>query len=202
MTKAKTPKITSILNELKNEKINTWFDLGLFIDKFKDQNSKSEFKGDANSFDVHLEKGGIAFLTFYFTIDGITVEAEKYAKTFKNIYPDIPIHFIAGEIKEEADELIPKDAFKKVIPEMEAFDAWPLYKDFFQIKMERGSKEYNDLISKFWKEVLVLVEKLGSYIEEHDISLLYLINVCSNPGNVSLAIGNSFNFRIFRNSSY
>jgi glycosyltransferase involved in cell wall biosynthesis len=188
MTQIKTAKITSILNELKNEKIKTWFDLGLFIDKFKERNLPSAFKGNASAFDAHIEKGGIAFLTFYFTIDGITVETEKYAKTFKNIYPNIPIHFIAGEIKEEADELIPKDAFKKVIREMEAFDAWPLYKDFFQIKMERGSKEYNDLIGEFWAEVLVLVEKLGSYIEENDISLLYLINVCSNPGNVSLAL--------------
>lgn len=184
----KTTKIASILNKLKNEKINTWFDLGLFIDKIKEQNLSTGFQGNASLFDAKIEKGGIAFLTFYFTIDGITVETEKYAKTFKNIYPNIPIHFIAGEIKEEADELIPKDAFKKVIPEMEAFDAWPLYKDFFQIKMERGSTEYNELIGKFWKEVLVLVEKLGSYIEENNISLLYLINVCSNPGNVSLAL--------------
>jgi glycosyltransferase involved in cell wall biosynthesis len=188
MTKTKTAKISTILKDLKNEKINTWFDLGLFIDKFKEQSSKSAFKGDKKSFDKLLEKGGIAFLTFYFTIDGITVETEKYAKTFKSLYPNIPIHFIAGDIKQEADELIPKDAFRKVIPEMEAFDAWPLYDDFFRIKMERGSTEYNNLIGKFWTEVLVLVEKLGSYIEENDISLLYLINVCSNPGNVSLAL--------------
>ena len=181
-------KIDDILNELRKQEIQTWFDLGLFIDRFKDKKSISEFKGDAKFFDSNLEKGGIAFLTFYFTIDGITVETEKYAKTFKNIYPNIPIHFIAGEIKQEADELIPEGAFKKVIPEMEAFDAWPLYDDFFRIKMERGSKEYNSLIGKFWEEVLVLVEKLGSYIEENDISLLYLINVCSNPGNVSLAL--------------
>jgi glycosyltransferase involved in cell wall biosynthesis len=181
-------KTTTILNELQNEKINTWFDLGLFIDRFKERHSKSAFKENKDSFDTHLEKGGIAFLTFYFTIDGITVETEKYAKVFKKIYPKIPIHFIAGDIKQEANELIPKDAFKKVIPEMEAFDAWPLYKDFFTIKMERGSEAYNNLIGKFWKEVLVLVEKLGSYIEENDISLLYLINVCSNPGNVSLAL--------------
>ncbi|GAA4270065.1 phosphodiester glycosidase family protein [Hyunsoonleella aestuarii] len=187
MTKKKTTKITNILNELKNEKINTWFDLGLFIDRFKERDSQSAFTGDAPLFDAHIEKGGIAFLTFYFTIDGITVETEKYAKTFKKIYPNIPIHFVAGDIKQEADELIPKDAFKKVFPEMEAFDAWPLYDDFFRIKMERGSEAYNNLIGKFWQEVLVLVEKLGSYIEEHDISLLYLINVCSNPGNVSLA---------------
>ena len=188
MTKTKTEKITNILKELKKEKINTWFDLGLFIDRFKEQNSKSAFKGDASLFNANIEKGGIAFLTFYFTIDGITVETEKYAKTFKSIYPDIPIHFVAGEIKEEADELIPKDAFKKVIPEMEAFDAWALYNDFFKIRMERGSAAYNELIGTFWKEVLVLVEKLGNYIEENDISLLYLINICSNPGNVSLAL--------------
>ena len=188
MIKNKTGKITNILKVLNNEKINTWFDLGLFIDRFKEENSKSAFKGGTNSFDTHLENGGIAFLTFYFTVDGITVETEKYAKTFKKIYPNIPIHFVAGEIKQESEGLIPKYAFKKVIPEMEAFDAWPLYDDFFRIKMERGSKAYNDLIGKFWKEVLVLVEKLGTYIEENDISLLYLINVCSNPGNVSLAL--------------
>ena len=181
-------KMNKVLQELKNEKINTWFDLGLFIDRFKEKKLTSAFKGNEKVFDAYLEKGGIAFVTFYFTIDGITVETEKYAKTFKNLYPNIPIHFIAGDIKQEADELIPKDAFKKVIPEMEAFDAWPLYNDFFKNRMERGSEGYNELIGKFWKEVLVLVEKLGTYIEENDISLLYLINVCSNPGNVSLAL--------------
>jgi len=181
-------RINEVLKELKNEKINTWFDLGLFLDRFKERYFESAFKGDVNAYDAYLEKGGVAFLTFYFTIDGITVETEKYAKTFKSIYPDMPIHFIAGEIKEEADELIPRYAVKKVIPQMKAFDEWPLYDDFFRIKMERGSQAYNDLIGKFWKEVLQLVDLLGSYIEENEISLLYLINVNSNPGNVSMAL--------------
>ena len=181
-------KIDDILGELRKQKIQTWFDLGLFIDQFKERHSASAFKEDFMAFGDHLETGGIAFITFYFSIDGITVETEKYAKTFKSIYPNIPIHYIAGEIKPEADELIHKDAFKKVIKEMDGFDNWPLYDDFFKIKMERGSTEYNDLILKFWDEVLVLVEKLGGYIEENNISLLYPINVCSNPGNVSLAL--------------
>ena len=30
-------KITRVLKELKKEKINTWFDLGLFIDKFREE---------------------------------------------------------------------------------------------------------------------------------------------------------------------
>ena len=186
--KQQSVRIDNILGELRNQEINTWFDLGLFIDRFKEQPSKAAFKGNSKVFDGHLEKGGIAFITFYFSIDGITVETEKYAKTFKSIYPNLPIHYIAGEIKPEADELIHEDAFKKVIEEMDGFDNWPLYDDFFKIKMERGSTEYNALISKFWGEVLVLVEKLGRYIEENNISLLYLINVCSNPGNVSLAL--------------
>ncbi len=181
-------KIDTILQELRKQEINTWFDLGLFIDRFKEKHSKAAFKEDLDIFGGHLESGGIAFMTFYFAIDGITVETEKYAKTFKRIYPNIPIHYIAGEIKPEADELIHKDAFKKEIKEMDGFDNWPLYDDFFKIKMERGSTEYNALILKFWDEVLVLVEKLGSYIEENNITLLYLINVCSNPGNVSLAL--------------
>jgi hypothetical protein len=149
MTETKKAKLKTILNELKNKKINTWFDLGLFIDTFKEQHSKSAFKEDAPSFDAHIEKGGIEFLTFYFTIDGITVETEKYAKTFKKIYPNIPIHFVAGDIKQEADELIPKDAFKKVIPEMEAFDAWPLVQDFFQIKGDGGREAFHHLWGKF-----------------------------------------------------
>lgn len=188
MKEKKSKGIDEILKVLKEQEINTWFDLGLFMDRFKKQPSKSAFLGKPKAFDKQLEKGGIAFISFFFTIDGITVETEKYAKSFKKIYPKIPIHYMAGEIMPEADELIPEGAHRKVIKEMDGFDNWPLYKDFFQIKMERGSKEYNELIGKFWDEVLVLVEKLGRYIEDNDISMLYLINVCSNLGNVSLAL--------------
>lgn len=186
--KKKSSQIHKILQELKAEHIQTWFDLGLFIDRLRDQPSRSGFSSKSRAFDNRLQKGGIAFISFYFTIDGITVEVEKYAKTFRNIYPDIPIHYIAGSIKPEADELIVKGAKRKVIPEIDGFDNWALYDDFYKIKMERGSESYNALIGKFWDEVLLIVDTLGSYIEQHDISMLYLINVCSNPGNVSLAL--------------
>ena len=45
MTDKKTTKITNILNELNNEKINTWFDLGLFMDKFKEKNLNEKSGG-------------------------------------------------------------------------------------------------------------------------------------------------------------
>lgn len=184
----KKPNLKQVIESLKFENINTWFDLGLFIDKFKDEVSNSNFTGSFSDYKTYLNRGGMGFISFHFTVDGITVEVEKYAKIFKNQYPNIDIHYIAGNIYDEATEMIDSSYKTKVIPEIDGFDNWPLYNDFFRIKMERGSKEYNALISKFWNEVLVIVEKLGTYIEENNINLLYLVNVCSNPGNVSLSL--------------
>jgi len=135
-----------------------------------------------------LNSGAIAFLSFFFTVDGITVEVEKYAKIFKNKFPEIDIHYVAGKVYPEASEMIDDSYQTKEIPEINGFDNWALYDDFFRIKMERGSKEYNALIAKFWNEILVIVEKLGTYIEQNNIKQLYLVNVNSNPGNVSLSL--------------
>ena len=67
---------------------------------------------------------------------------------------------------------------------MERFDDWDLYKDFFFTKWERGSKEYNALIIKFWKQVLNIVEELGTYIENNNIKLLYLsYGICLSLNN-------------------
>ncbi len=187
ITGKKTSRVTSILRELKNERIKTWFDLGLFIDRIRENPPKAAFPGDLADFKQHIEAGGIGMISFYFSIDGITVEANKYTRVLKNIYPEAKIHYIAGEIHQEATDLI--DApFTKEIKEMDGFDNWPLYNKFFKENLERGSESYNQLIGEFWKEVLIIVEKLGSYIEEQNINLLYIINVCSNPGNVSLTL--------------
>ncbi len=194
MTTGKTKKnphsenqTASMLEELKNEQINTWFDLGIFIDRVRNKKPTSQFAGDLNDFKNHIETGGVGLISFYFTIDGITVEANKYTQVLKNIYPKVKIHYIAGEIHSEAAELI-DSPFQKEIKEMDGFDNWKLYNKFFNEKLERGSESYNRLIGEFWEDVLIIIEKLGNYIEQQNINLLYIINVCSNPGNVSLAL--------------
>ncbi len=186
-TNKKTNRTAAILEELRNEPIKTWFDLGLFIDRTRDAPPTAKFSGSYTGFKQHIESGGIGMISFYFTIDGITVEANKYTRVLKGICPDAKVHYIAGEILPEATDLI-DTPFTKEIKEMDGFDNWPLYHKFFSEKMERGSDSYNQLISEFWDEVLVIVEKLGNYMEEQNINLLYIINVCSNPGNVSLAL--------------
>jgi len=182
------PSIDELLSRLKSEKIKTWFDLGLFLDRLKDKKSSAGFRPDYYSFKEKLVKGGIGFLTFYFTIDGITIEVAKYASALRQLLPGVPLHLIAGGIKPESEHILSGNFLRHDLPEIKSFDNWDLYKDFFKTKLDRGSKEYNALITKFWDEVLLLTETLADCVEKNSITLLYVINVCSNPGNVSLAL--------------
>ena len=199
-------ELISLLNE---KQINTWFDLGLFIDSVKEDaynysRSTSRKSQQAslrqpsvlqsntfNGFKKKLGNSGIGFITFHYSVDGVTVEIQKYAKALQGLIPGIPIHFIAGDFLPEAERFIDTSITRHTIKEISGFDNWKLYEPFFTTKMERGSDEYNKLIKLFWKDTCGIVEKLGSYIEEKNIKLLYLVNVCSNPGNVSLSLASA-----------
>lgn len=181
-------RVNSIMRTLRSEKINSWFDLNLLLDSIKDNRAdpSSEIVGTFDSFKRRLQNGGVAFITFYYSIDGATLEAKKYASAFQKIIHGIPTHFIAGSIHPDVN--LPEYAKRHSIPEMKGFDDWKLYTDFFFTKLKRGNAAYNRLIKDFWDETLVLTEQLGHYIEDQHIQLLYVINTHSNPGNVSLAL--------------
>lgn len=179
-----------MIRSLKNETINTWFDLGLFLDRIKEYNPvpTAEFNGSYEEYKEEIKNSGIAFITFGYSVDGVTIEIEKYAKVYRQNYENITVHYIGGDFKPESYKIIDERTRRFKIEEAKGFDEWKLYKDFFFTRLERGSKEYNALILKFWDEVMTITEKLGSYIEKNDIRQLFLVNVCSNPGNVSLAL--------------
>jgi len=183
-------KLDDLLTVLNKEKIDTWFDLGLFVDRFREQKKypSMEFTGSYEEFKENLRKGGIGFITFHYMVDGITVEVEKYSSLIRRNIPGIPVHYIAGEIHSKTAPVIKEDYKQHVIPEMAGFDDWELYSDFYFTKLERGSETYNALIKKLWSQTLTIIEKLGQYIETEEINILYLLNVNSNPGNVALAL--------------
>ena len=115
--------VKEMMTALKAENINTWFDLGLFIDKFKEEKKipQKEFNGKYSDYKNTLRDGGIAFLSFYYSVDGVTIEVNKYAQFFKSIIKDVKIHYIAGEFKAEADKLIDADYHKHRIKEIKSF---------------------------------------------------------------------------------
>lgn len=175
---------------LNKEQINTWFDLGLFIDRFKEERTleRNSYKETYVEFKDQLKKGGLGFITYGYSVDGVTIEILKYAKIFEQNLPGIDIHLIGGNFQPESYKLIDKKYKKHEIKEACSFNDWDLYKLFFSVKLERGSEKYNQLILDYWKQVLILTEKLGCYIEKEKIELLYLVNIASNPGNVALTM--------------
>ncbi|HDR90192.1 MAG TPA: glycosyltransferase [Bacteroidetes bacterium] len=179
-----------LLEWLNGETIETWFDLGLFVDRFREERDtrSPRFYEDYEAFAEYLKSGGIAFVTFSFSVDGVSIEIEKYASALRNLFPGIPIHYVAGQFHPESYKMIHPETRKKTITEAAGFDSWPLYRDYFFKKLERGSVLYNELIGKLWKEVKTIVAQLAEYALEQKISLFFPVNVCSNPGNVSLAI--------------
>ncbi|MCK5028290.1 MAG: phosphodiester glycosidase family protein [Bacteroidales bacterium] len=186
----KEKKIKKIINQLKAEKINTWFDLGLFLDTIKENRKvpQKRFIGSFDDFKSYMCKNDFAFLTYQYSVDGVSIEVNKYTKIFKRKFKGSKVHYISGKFFPEAKKIVPENVVKYEEPLIQAFNDWDLYKDFFFTKLERGSKEYNALITKFWNQTIKIVENLGEYILDNNIGLLYLINVCSNPGNVSLSL--------------
>ena len=89
-----------LLAFLFEEDIETWFDLGLFLDRFKEEQvyPSIQKEGGYEDFKEEIRKGGVAFLTFHYMVDGVTVEVDKYASLIRRNIPGIPIHYIAGEI--------------------------------------------------------------------------------------------------------
>jgi hypothetical protein len=182
--------VDGLISFLSKENIATWFDLGLFLDRFREELDYPSIqrKGSFEEFREDLRNGGVAFLTFHYMVDGVTVEVEKYASLMKRTIPGIPVHYIAGQIRSQTKSLIRQEYVQKEIPELAGFDAWDLYHEFYFTRLERGEPLYNELITKLWSETLKIVDTLGHYIEEHGINLLFIINVCSNPGNVAYAL--------------
>ena len=177
------------MDALRNEGITTWFDLGLMLDRLRDGRDTPGFvfTGDFKSFTRQAARG-LGFVTFQFAVDGVTVEVAKYAEAMRSILPKPRLHAIAGRFDVRAEPILGPGFERHEIPEIDGFSGWPLYRDFFHRRLERGSPLYNKLILALWNDVLTLSERIGRLLEEQDIRLLYLVNTNSNPGNVTLAL--------------
>jgi glycosyltransferase involved in cell wall biosynthesis len=183
------PQTDELLASLREEKVATWFDLGLLLDRLREDPPRSAHHAPADfpTFERDVA-AGVGFLTFDFGIDGVSMEIAKYAEALRLILGNPKIHYIAGHFEEFLDQVItPADTWH-TIESMRGFDEWPSYRDFFSRKLERGDPRYNELIGRLWSEALSICEKLGAIVEENDIRLLYLTNTNSNPGNVGVAL--------------
>ena len=172
-----------MIDALRDERITTWFDLGLMLDRLRDgrDTPSLNFDDDFDAFARHISRG-VGLVTFHCSVDGVTVEIAKYAEAMRHVLPEPQLHMITGRFDVRAEPIVGPRVERHVLPEIDGFADWHLYRDFFHRRMERGSPLYNSLILGLWDDVLVLAERLGRLIERCDIRLLYVINVNSKPG--------------------
>ena len=179
----------AMLATLRAEEVVTWFDVGLVLDRLREDRDVPALIAPPCFDDFKSElHHGVGFLTFDIGIDGVSMEIAKYAEALRASVPELAVHYIAGHFADASEHVIGREADWHVVPELDAFDAWPLYRDFFQQHLERGSPTYNALIVSFWDNTLRLCETLGEIIEDGDLRLLWIVNVNSNPGNVAAAL--------------
>ncbi len=182
-----------LCNHIDNENFDTWFDMGLLLDRLRDNrpNRWRHHTPSFNKFKKNLQKG-IAFLTFDNGIDGVSIEISKYAIAFERLLKEgrkLPkIHTIAGKYYKEVDIVMLPRWKRFHLVGGAGFDDWDGYMEAFHTKISRGSNEYNILAQKVKEQFIKLAKDLGNYINKENIQLIIPVNACSNPGNIPLAI--------------
>ncbi len=166
-------------NLLAETQIGNWNDIDSFLEKISNISSKES---------ENPIKSGIAFLTFDFGIDGVSIEIAKYAECFENLYKDIPVSVIAGDFHEHADLVLKENWKRHHIPGANGWGKWFGGKTFdklFSADMPEGELSDNAAID-VWKDTVSFAENLSNYLQENNISYLIPVNIATNPGNFAL----------------
>jgi len=137
---------------------------------------------------------GVAFITYDYGIDGVSIEITKYAKCLEDIlapYGGCKLHFIGGDFYDKADTVLEKEWGRFHLAGANGWSKWDGGKWFSKLyyeDMADGSKESEQLASEMWEQGKDFAIKMGKYISENDVSLIIPVNVCSNPGNLAYGL--------------
>ena len=161
-------------------KIQTWKDISSVLENLK------------NSAPSRKLSPKIAFITFNYGIDGVTIEISKYARCFEKIFGDeCEIHLIGGQFFENANTVLKKRWKKVDIPNFDGWDKWDDGKWFdslFYSDMPPNTETSNKLAVEIFSQASKFSDFLFNYFSENDISIVCVANVNSNPGNFAAAL--------------
>ena len=177
--------------------IFSWGKINTVLDSIATHSRVSDLSTghNTNSVSAPLFPRAIAFITFNYGIDGVTIEIAKYAQCLTELFEQkespLPIHFIGGNFFKQADGFIPRNAPRLRIPHFDGWNKWQegkwFQKLFFE-PMPSGSALSNKIATEIWHQALTSARRLIRYIQNQNIDLLIPVNVNSNPGNLASAL--------------
>lgn len=139
--------------------------------------------------------GGIAFVTYNYGIDGVTIEIAKYARALATLLGDhptpVPIHYIGGNFFKAADAYIPRQAPRLHISHFDGWDKWHggrWFRRLFFSPMPAGSAVSDQMAVEIWNQGLASARMLSHYFLENKIDTVIPVNINSNPGNPASAL--------------
>ena len=186
--------LTRMEGILSNTKITNWIDIIGFLNN-SDIIAPSVEKVSLKDFSVNIKRG-IAFITFDYGIDGVSIEIEKYANCFEKLFENTNeenthLHFIGGDFYDKADTVLKPYWRRFKINGMNGWSKWDDGKWFsklFYEDMPENSKVSDDMAKEIWSQANKFALQLADYLIKNDISLLIPVNICSNPGNPAIAL--------------
>lgn len=180
--------LDNLHKNLKDERISNWEDIDSFLEDLRKAPHIKE-NLSKNEFHQKLTKG-VAFITFDFGIDGVSIEIFKYAQCLEKMFSsndkNVPLHFIGGDFHDKADVVL-KSHWNRY--QIEGINGWSKWDDgiwfskLFYEEMPEDSEVSNALAVEMWEQACNFASKLGEYLIKNDISLLIPVNIPSNPGN-------------------
>jgi glycosyltransferase involved in cell wall biosynthesis len=187
-TKELTHLYSEMMETLNAQDPTNWNDISALLTQF----SKHGPTIESYNQDEFLEKirTGLAFWTFDFGIDGVSIEIAKYADCLQEILgrtKQAEIHFIAGDFHPQADNVLKPDWNRHRIERANGWNKWDQglwFDKLFYQEMSEGTNISREMAVEIWSQAVEMTGKLGRYIADHQISLLIPVNVNSNPGNL------------------
>lgn len=193
MIDEKNKYFNEMLTTLNSANIKNWQDINNFLSNIKnniiiENKSKEEFYSE-------LRKG-IAFITYDYGIDGVSIEISKYASCFESMLADDKgnkpeLHFIGGDFHDKAEAVLKPYWNRFKIDGINGWSKWYEGKWFSKLyyeDMPEGSALSNEIAVEMWHQAKNFSEKLGGYLAGKNISLIFPVNNFSNPGNFAISL--------------
>jgi len=168
----------------------SWLEIDNFLESLKNSDCPFCPSNQIESFG----KSGIAFLTYDYGIDGVSIEISKYARAIQNLFSkedQVNIHFIGGDFFPQADSVLEPNWKRFQIQGINGWSKWDNGKWFEMLyykDIPENSKVSIDLAKEMWDQAVIITKKLGDFIIKNNINLIIPVNISSNPGNLALGI--------------
>jgi glycosyltransferase involved in cell wall biosynthesis len=135
---------------------------------------------------------GVAFITYDYGIDGVSIEIGKYAQALEDLLEDqVALHFIGGNFYPQAESVLKPSWQRFRIAGINGWSKWGGGKWFSALyyeDMPEGSEVSARLAAEIFEQAVSIARQLAAYFSDNDISLLIPVNIASNPGNLALTL--------------